>query len=160
MLGAMVVLRTFAYAAVDDYLVFVHSDIDPSDEDWTQMIAETAPMVRTLKGTLVLAGDIKQSARQRKELAEALAGTPVKAAVLSGSALLRGAVTALGWLGGKHRAFAMHELDKALDYLNVPPDSRRRIRDLISELRLRLDVSRRKTAEAAAGVRGRDNRRG
>ena len=143
LLPGMIVLPTFGYDYVDDVMVTVHKAVDPSQEDWSQMLTDLQAKLRHLRGNLVLAGDIKLTARQRKGVADAVGGSRLKVAVMTESAITRGILRAIGWLGGPTgvRPFAMQELAGALDYLEVRGRQRRQVEDVIGKLRASLSES-------------------
>lgn len=132
----MVVLTTLAYERIDDFLIVVHSTETPSDSDWDRLMQEP---LGELKGTIVVAGGTKLDARKRKVLAERVKDARIKVAVLVSSSVARGVVTALGWLVGGYRAFAMDELDGAGAFVGVPPSQRSEVERVARELRTKLD---------------------
>ncbi len=56
-------------------------------------------------------------------------------AVVTPSAMVRGAVTALSWLGHQMRAFAPDELTEALDFLQLPQPQREALLTAIAEMK-------------------------
>jgi hypothetical protein len=139
----MVLLPTFGYDYVDDVMVTVHKAVDPSEEDWSRMVADLAAKLRELRGNLVLAGDIKLTARQRKGVADAVRGSKLKVAVLTESAVTRGILRAIGWLGGPPglRPSAMEEIGGALEYLEIRGSQRVQVYGAIEKLRTSLNHS-------------------
>jgi hypothetical protein len=139
-LAAVVVLSTLGFDRTDDLFVIVHADDPPLDQDWQRMVEFTCESLPHLRRGLVIAGNAKLDAAQRRSLAEALKGANVNVAVLVASPLARGAVTALGWLIGGYRAFDMHELDKAFSYLRISEAHQMRARRSIREIQDRLSA--------------------
>ena len=132
----MVVLATLAYDFIDDVMITVHAAADPTAEDWSRMLADLKPMVPRLRASVVVAGDIKLNARQRKQLADTVARWKIKVAVLSESVVTRGIMRAIGWLGGPNsaRPFDMRSLDPAMTYLEIPDGRRPQLRATIKQL--------------------------
>jgi len=133
----MIILPTFGYDYVDDMMITVHKDVDPTQEDWSRMLTDLKVKARELRSSLVLAGSIKLTARQRKELADTVGGSKLKVAVMTESAVTRGILRAIGWLGGPTnvRPFAMKDLGGALDFLEIREPRRRRVEVAIDALR-------------------------
>ena len=132
----MVVLPTLAYDFIDDVMITVHAAADPTQEDWARMLSDLRPMVRRLRCSLVVAGDIKLTAKQRKELADTVRTSKIKVAVLSESVITRGIMRAIGWLGGpgSARPFDMKSIEPALTYLEIPDAQRSQLRAAIKQL--------------------------
>jgi len=101
------------------------------------MLTDLKVKARELRSSLVLAGSIKLTARQRKELADTVGGSKLKVAVMTESAVTRGILRAIGWLGGPTnvRPFAMKDLGGALDFLEIREPRRRRVEVAIDALR-------------------------
>ena len=74
-------------------------------------------------------------ATQRRYLNELVQGRPVPVAVVSGSAAIRGVVTAVSWFNRKVRAFPPTGLRNALAYLEIPQSRALLIEREVSELR-------------------------
>jgi hypothetical protein len=105
--------------------VAFHDEHSPTDAEWdawvalcrllkSQHQAEAACLIRTLGGA--------PNVRQRADLGKALGGSAVRAAVLTSSAITRGVVTAIAWLGVPVRAFRPDAWDEIRDYLKLSRD--------------------------------------
>ena len=137
-----------ACSYVDGVFLEAHDHSPPSDEEWDALLeklprfAEEARRTGSLpRGALIVSDGGAPNPRQRKELARVtwatgLAGLPK--AVVTSSALVRGVVTALNWLGSETRAFAPHELPHALEHLGVPEGHRPGLLLEITKLRAEL----------------------
>jgi hypothetical protein len=86
------------------------------------------------------------SSTQRKYLNDLLAGRTVPVAVISGSATIRGTVTALSWFNRQIRAFPPTGLRDAIAYLEIPASRTELIERETAKLRLSLGDDRRATA--------------
>jgi hypothetical protein len=127
--------------------VAFHDDSNPTDAEWnawTTMCrtvqvryqAEAAILVHTLGGA--------PHVRQRAELARVLAGAPVRSAVLTGSAITRGVVTAIAWLGVPVRAFRPDAWEEILAYLRLETEEAQDVAKVLQRL-----SSRQQEASAA-----------
>ena len=125
------VFRTMACEDLGDVFLLVHGPMNPDPQEWATLLQE-ARKKRQPKH-LVIAGEVQLTPRQRAQVAEIL-DFPCKAAVMLSSPITRGMVTAIGWLTGKHRAFAMTDLAGALAYLDVAPERYAEIRDRVAAL--------------------------
>lgn len=72
---------------------------------------------------------------QRKEAAGIVKAIEPKIAVVVDSAISRGVLTALGWLGVNIKAFGPGDERKALEYLNAPGVRHEDILDVLAKLR-------------------------
>jgi hypothetical protein len=80
-------------------------------------------------------GRVSSSSTQRKAMAEILKSRNVSTAVVTDQAIVRGIVTAIGWLGANMRAFSWTETTAALEYLTVPAIQRDRVLDRLAQMR-------------------------
>jgi hypothetical protein len=132
--------RTAVWRCVDNYLVEVFGSEAISKAEWGELVAEIAKRRDSLRGVLVVTGSAAPSATQRAELTESLHGSDVLAAVMTSSALVRMALTAINYfVRGQARPFAPEQLDTALSYLKVPGPLWPQIRRAIATLQAELD---------------------
>lgn len=82
---------------------------------------------------LAFSSNAALTALQRKAASDALKARNVQAIVMTDSALTRGIVTALTWLGTNIRAYSYSELDEAVRVLNVNADVAQEITTLAQE---------------------------
>jgi hypothetical protein len=112
------------------------------DEEWTEY-------VEALKRTQEAYGSARElvlnlsrggpNAAQRKYVAEQLDPRAIETAVLSGNFIVRGMVTALGWLRlSTIRAFPPEAYDQAAAHLGIEGSLRVRVRAKIEEFRTML----------------------
>jgi len=101
-----------------------HPTASPSDADIDRMVDVIAAIQAQglLAVQLVFTYGPALSANQRKrvsQLAKTMKHEP-RVAVVSGATLVRGAVTALSWLGVNAKAFAPADLSNAIAFLGCP----------------------------------------
>jgi hypothetical protein len=113
----------------DTYLViWLHSDIDPISERWTECIREMESLKRNVSGdlskikALVVTDGGAPDAVQRRALMTETFGGQVKSAAITtvlSNPIKRGIATAILWLNPDFRAFAPNQFDLALKHLNL-----------------------------------------
>jgi hypothetical protein len=140
--------RTMKFAFVGGSVwVGVHGVEAPTSEEWRLHCLEIERVRNETRGVLVFTLGGGPDSHHRKAMRDSFHGlTAPPTAVLTGSALVRGIVTALNWYYGDDlvAAFAPSELERALVYLEQRgvPLSRREIastlRALASELSIEL----------------------
>lgn len=116
----------------------------PSDADWDAMLdsmldgQKTSPMVRVL----VSAEKGAPNAAQRKRLADRIGNRKQRGAVLTESAVVRGALTAIRWFNPNinTQAFSPRAFDEAVDYLDVATAEGPKLRAAIDRLRAELGL--------------------
>lgn len=121
----------------DVVAVAVNTDLDPSDEDWDAYLADVIAHVGGLKGVLVYTPKSGPSAPQRARANAAFekSKADVPTAVMTGSRVVRGIVTALTWaLGGKIKAFAPNDFQGAVEYLGLEPDDQLKTKVVLKQL--------------------------
>jgi hypothetical protein len=117
--------------------VAVNTNEAPSDKDWDAYLADVAAQIHTIKGVLAYSESVGPSASQRARVDEAYKSTQVelKTAIMSGSRVVRGVVTALNWaLGGKVRAFSTQDFTGAADYLQLDDEEQLKTRVVLKQL--------------------------
>jgi hypothetical protein len=137
-------MRTVGYVAVGRTFVLVHGDDPPTDEDWDNANVHAYKMAQRggLTGVLVHTFSTGPTAQQRARLTRLMEEGKipiVPQAVLTESIIVRGIVTAFAWVIGPHiKTFSSRDVDKALDYLQVPAFQRRHVLDAVGRLKLML----------------------
>lgn len=131
-------MRRMAFRVVDQVLVLVHAEQDPSDDEWMEYVLEIKRQGTLLLPQVVFTAGGRPNSVQRKMLTDVLAGRGMKVAVLSVSTMVRGVVTAISWFNRDIRAFDPSELHRALDYLGVPPAQAGLIQVALDSLRGKL----------------------
>lgn len=98
--------------------IAVHDHVPPTDEEWDRWLNayegrnEARALIESNAG-------VGPNARQRKILAERSQGKDVRAAILTGSLVVRGIVTAVAWLGIPQRAFPPDHFRQAGEFLGL-----------------------------------------
>lgn len=133
-------MATLQFDIVESVAVLVHADVDPADAEWTRYVERLGDA--DCSGILVLSDGASPSAAQRRQLVDRLEANGrrinTQTAVLTGSLISRGVVTALSWFAPQIRAFEPSRLDEALGYLEVEPRHWDRV--LGCALRLRAEL--------------------
>jgi hypothetical protein len=112
----------------------------PTDKEWAEMLAAIEGRSRTLKSALaVVRGEGGPSSKQREALARVLKSTrpDLRFALVTDSVLVRGVLTAINWLTGKGSttaAFPSRDLDAGLDFIQLTPEEKAAVRDLLRTL--------------------------
>ncbi len=127
-------------------VLWLHSDVDPTDLEWNTALGELAVRRRArhlsvdqLRQVVISDGG-SPNAGQRKHSAAALDGLPSKLAVLTTvllNPIKRGAATAVSWLNPAVRFYYPTSLTEALEYLEVG-DHRATIGHAFQELQSQL----------------------
>jgi hypothetical protein len=102
------------------YLSVLHGAA-PTDPEWDRWITMSLARVGLDQRVIVESHNGGPNAKQRKSLADAMRSEDVRVAVLTGSTVVRGIVTALAWLGIPLRAFPMDAHRQAAKYLELTP---------------------------------------
>jgi hypothetical protein len=138
-------MKNMAFEVVDRLFIVVYC-ANPTDEEWRHYleVVERHGIDRTMQ--LIFTDGGGPSPTQRKYLNDLLRGRTVPVAVVSGSATIRGTVTALSWFNRKIRAFPPTGLRDALVYLEIPLSRAELIEREMRQLRASLGADRRATA--------------
>lgn len=118
-------------------VVLVHSEQEPSDEDFEAYLADVVKNIDQIKGGLVYSEKVGPSAHQRARSNAVLGpmGKDFEAAIMTGSRLVRGIVTALNWaVDGKVKAFSTQDFDGAVGVFQLDPDAVLKVRVTLKQL--------------------------
>jgi hypothetical protein len=132
---------TMLWKQVDRWVVVVHGDAPPSDEDWDGYVSFLMEAIVGRRGLVITEG-AGPNGRQRERLVALPQVTASPFAVVTSSAVARGIVTALSWLGQSVKAFSPAKIDDALHHLEVPPDLRPWMLKQIASMRSELGGAR------------------
>jgi hypothetical protein len=136
--------KTMHWRVIPDVVaVAVNTDMDPSDEDWDAYLKDVITHVNGLKGVLVYTPRSGPSAPQRARANAAFEASKadIPTAVMTGSRMVRGIVTALSWaLGGKIKAFAPDDFQGAVDFLELAPDDQLKTKVVLKQLARAADI--------------------
>jgi hypothetical protein len=132
-------MKNLAYSRVPSCMVFV--SVGPVEDDhWSRYIdfaRATMPSLRPPRSLVVTEGGPPTPAQRQKlnELVMPYVGT-AKAAVVTSSGMVRGVLTALGWVTPDiYKAFAPADLDAAMESLDLPRTDMIEIRRLLPLLK-------------------------
>jgi hypothetical protein len=121
-----------------DVAMAVHTEQAPSDGEWDGWIELCAKRTPNRLGFLIFSDGGGPSGVQRSKLSRIPELKMIPSAVVTSSAIGRGIVTAVAWLGTKVRAFAPLHVRDALDFLRVPEERRYEVLREVASLRMRL----------------------
>jgi hypothetical protein len=116
------VLKNIRLKLVYGAHLLVHNEVPPDDEEWAFNLSAILENKKEIKGIFVYTMGGGPNAVQRSSYNNALekAGIKPKVAVLSGSAVVRGILTAFNWVqGGTMRLFPLDGVGPACDYLGL-----------------------------------------
>jgi hypothetical protein len=135
--------KTIFAREVDGVRVAVHTAEDPCDDDWKLALEWSRTKARepAMIRYLVLSEGGKPNARQRAEFSKVVGDHSIRTALVTGSVLARGAITAMSWFNADMRAFAPDNLDEAFAFLGIPSSQHDRFRSAIAELRAEMRLS-------------------
>jgi len=129
-------MRNMVTGCVGDVIVCIHTAQPPSDEEWHEFIVAIKSFKDVSKvRNLVLTEGGAPNSVQRRAVNELLQGKPGVSAVVSGSALVRGVVTALNWFNPYVKTFAPSEVEDAYRYLRLAPKDVEALRVQIPKLK-------------------------
>jgi hypothetical protein len=122
------------------FIVFVHGIENPSDEDWNGAMRLLGGLLEHPNpGCLVFTLGAAPNAAQRARLKQVTGDRTLRIALLTPSSTARTVGVAIRWFNPEFRAFEPNALDAALDHLGASADERRRVRQLLGELKGELD---------------------
>lgn len=101
---------------VDRVALCVHNENDPTDEEWKAVVSQLEREQRSFDNVVAVTLGGSLSATQRKAIRGVLKGVR-RNVVITDSSLVRGAVTALGWLGVKIEAFPLSDIRSVFESL-------------------------------------------
>ncbi len=138
-------MKNIAIKVIDRLFIVVYA-ANPTDEEWSDYmkLVERHGIDRTMQ--LIFTDTATPSSAQRKDLDDRLAGRNVPVAVVSGSAAVRGAVTAMSWFNRRIRAFPPSALREAIAHLEIPATRISLIERELGKLRDELLKNRRASA--------------
>lgn len=154
-------MRTMAYDVVGDLIITVHTESAPSDAEWKGYVEALREVVRTTADyarlrNIVFSDGGAPNSLQRKVVNDIIAGRdPIPVALVSGSALARGVVTALAWFNPKIKAFPPQEADEAYRHLGFSRAQIDTFRIRLDKLQTQIGTKIHSIAEASASTQGR-----
>jgi hypothetical protein len=98
-----------------------------TDAEWEEQVRIALAWVPQTSGVIVVTEGSGLTSKQRSMYAKHQSLLSQPTAIVSSSAVMRGIVTAMSWLGAKHQAFSPQRMDLAFEFLGVPPATRQRV---------------------------------
>jgi len=125
--------------------VIVVGQKDPSVADWAEYMKalhaeEKKGIDVTMMRTLVFSDGGGPNSTMRKQASDLLKGRATPLAIVTGSAMMRGIITALSWFNPEARAFSPSNVGEALQFLQVPTLKFDTIKTTAQELRKSLGL--------------------
>ena len=117
--------------------IVVHTEEAPSDEDWKAYVEDAGQYITDIKGLLVYSFKVGPSASQRAYSSAAFKkmGADLSVAIMTGSRVTQGIVTAISWaIGDKIRAFSSRDFAGAVDYIGLDFDEQIKTRVVLRQL--------------------------
>jgi hypothetical protein len=123
----------------DVLMVCVNTQVAPSDQEWDAYVDEILKNLPSIKGVLVYSEAVGPSAPQRARASTILGAEGLKkfpTAIMSGSRVVRGIVTALSWAAGEKnmKAFATKDFKGTVEYLGLDADEELKVRVVLKQL--------------------------
>jgi len=135
-----------AFDRLDSSYVLVIGPASPRDAEWTEWVefitVNSTPGMKPR--ILVVTDGGAPSAAQRAALNDVTEQykSEVKVAVVTESTMARGALTALSWFAANvYRPFSPAEVDKALQYLDLPPSKGSEIKGMVRVMQRKLGLT-------------------
>ena len=117
--------------------VVVHTREDPSDGDWDEYVDDLERNANNIRGLLVYTEAAGPSAEQRKKAVAMWErmGIQRQTAVMTGSRVTRGIVTAMSWvMGSAIRAYHVNDFAGAVKSLGLSDDESAAVSQTLREL--------------------------
>jgi hypothetical protein len=119
-------------------MLIAHGATDPDAVEWRAFIDACTATNRELAALLVDTAGGGINAAQRGQIQEVMARAKLRASVLTDSAMVRGAVTALAWFGIPIRAFPRSDRAAAIDALGIDATARGSVLAALDRIRVGL----------------------
>jgi hypothetical protein len=133
-------MPNMACTMVGDLGIAVHSAEAPTDAEWHVLLEMMRHAdLNRFRGLTFTDGGAPNTA-QRRRLTALVGGRPLHAAVVTGSPVVRGVVTALRWSIPEMKTFPPDRLFEALAYLRVSPTELKAVKATVRHLRAELGV--------------------
>jgi hypothetical protein len=122
-------------------VVTVHTEAVPNDADWSGYMGQVdAFLPLDAQRILVISAGGGPNGKQRKMMIDALGGVRVPVAIITTSALMRGAGVAVSWFNPSLKILGPEDLDRAMDYLELTEWERTECPRVIGELEKELGL--------------------
>jgi len=135
--------KTSAARVVGRYCIVVHASEAPMDDEWAQLLeVQLGALSDGAIRVLVATDGGAPNASQRALLTSRAAGLKMIVAVLTPSVIARAAAVAIRLFQPDIRILPRHEVEKALDHLDVLERDRPALRSALQEMRSELQGPR------------------
>lgn len=137
----------FKWTVEDEVMVVVSGEgVMPADK-WAEHMRDLAndPITKVLGLNL---GTVQLTSVQRKQASDIAKERGLSSIIVSDSAMTRGIITAVSWLGANIRAFPWADFDGAIKALRLSSDGERRVAARATELRQQCESEIAKNANA------------
>ena len=138
---------TMAFRLIGRIFVIVHTEDAPSAEDFQALLTFIRnDFTLADRRCLVVTPGPAPSAKQREAMNNALREKGLQSstvAIVTPSAVARGAVTALSWFNRNIRSFPPQEMHKALEYLEMLPQESAEVGIEVRKMQAQLTARRR-----------------
>jgi hypothetical protein len=135
--------RNVAWREVQGMRVGYHNKDEPTDLDWSDVLAWTRDRCARpgIAKFLIVTDGGGPNAKQRSEFAKAVERRKTRTAIITGSAIARSILTAMQWFIPTIRGFAPGDIYSAFAYLEIAPADYEQFVAVIGELRSELAAS-------------------
>lgn len=136
----------FKWTVEDGVMVVVAGEGVMPPDKWAEHMRDLAdePVTRVLGLNI---GTIQLTSVQRKQASDIAKQRGLFSIIVSDSAMTRGIITAVSWLGANIRAFPWSDFDGAMKALRLSPEQERRVAARATELRQQCDSEITKNAK-------------
>jgi len=133
-------MKTMECALHDRVILVFHYDLTPAAAEWSSYLDMYTKNIDRLTGVLVITEGGAPNSAQRKQLSETYEKTrQVPVAIVSDSAIARGAITAFRWLGMVTMTpFSPIRLDDAMEFVKA---------DAATRVKLKTEIQRFSTGQ-------------
>jgi len=140
--------RNVAWREVQGMRVAHHNGDEPTDLDWSDVLAWTCDRCARpgVAKFLIVTDGGGPNAKQRNEFAKAVEGSKTRTAIITGSPVARTILTAMRWFTPTIRGFTPGDIYAAFAYLEIAPADYERFVAIIGELRGELAASSRESS--------------
>ncbi len=122
-----------SFGKVGSSFVVAHGKHDPSDHEWSQFVSELSSSAGEVRRLIVYSGGASINSRQREQVVKIFRDARLRGIVLTDSAIVRGAVTAIAWFGVSIAAFKPDDANLALAQVDVPRAEQRAVLEFLEQ---------------------------
>ena len=118
--------QTMRFGTHEKVFYFIHNEHTPDEREWEEAMVCAIELAerKAINCFLVFTDGGAPNAMQRTRITDSKAVAPLPTAVVTESALVRGVLKALNWMGKVGKPFSPANVQSALDYLKIPAPQR------------------------------------